>query len=327
MPFVPQDVLDRLSKLEREVRQLRGRSQMRPALDQVTNGRVIIGEGGTLEVLAPDGTGLFGVGQFDPFYDHTDGTPQQGTVIQREDGSPAFTVRAVPSSLGVDDQPVIMWDRTGHGVLADDATSGRGLGSPALPLPFQPLPPGGEVITTSTFQSCWIATVQRMNPVAAVAPEFGAAPGSRCEIRVQYRLAAESGWTDVATDSVTGPGSASGVTYKSPLITFPLDRADFEETVLIRIQARQVSGTDGVICNMLGGYTRRTYSADEVPEPPLTAAKFAARTAAPGSTGTASGEGTHAPEQPPPWPTAPEPTTPPQDPAPARPPGLYAVND
>ncbi|WP_432155522.1 hypothetical protein [Streptomyces sp. bgisy153] len=335
MAYVPQDVLDRIAALEREVRTLRGRAQMRPAMNQILNGSVVIGEGGTLEVLAPDGTGLFGVGQFSPFYNHTDGTPQQGVLMQREDGSTAFTIRAVPSALGVDDQPVIMWDRTGHGVLADDATSGRGLGSPALPLPFQKLPPGGEQITTSTFQNCWFATVQRMNPVAAVLLEFGAAPGAKCEVKVQYRPASEANFTDMATDSVTGPSSASGITYKTAWYTFPLDRAEFEQVVFIRIQARQVSGTSGVICNCLGGVTRRTYSTSEVPEPPpgATAATFAARALAVDSQdgtapqdGTGSGEGVDAPDQPPPWPTAPEPNPEPE-PEPAPRPGLYVVDD
>lgn len=326
MAYVPQDVLDRLAALEREVRTLRGRAQMRPALDQIMNGKVVIAEGGTLEVLAPDGTGLFGVGQFSPFYNHTDGTPQQGVVMQREDGTTAFTVRAVPSALGIDTQTVAIWDRSGHGVLTDDSASGLGLGSPALPLPFQKLPPGGEVITGSSFENCWFATVQRMNPVAAVLLEFGAAPGSRCEVRVQYRPASEPDFTNVATDSVTGPSTATGATYKTAWFTFPLDRASFEQTVFIRIQAREVSGTDGVVCNCLGGYTRRTYSTSEIPDPPAAAvATLAARTlSTPENTGP--GEGIAPPEQPPPWPAAP-PAEPEQETAPDREPGLYPVDD
>ncbi|MEU4986567.1 hypothetical protein [Streptomyces sp. NPDC021969] len=329
MAYVPQDLLDRVAALEREVRTLRGRAQIRPALNQILNGRVVIGEGGTLTVFAPDGTGLFGVGQFEPFYDHTDGTPQQGVIMQREDGTTAFTIRAVPSALGVDDQPVIMWDRTGHGVLADDATSGRGLGSPALPLPFQKLPAGGEVITGSSFENCWFATVQRMNPVASIQLEFAAAPGSKCEVRVQYRPASEPDFTNIATDSVTGPSSATSPTYKTAWYTFPLDRAEFEETVFIRVQAREVSGADGVICNALGGFTRRTYSTSEVPEPPpaAVATTFAALAVDDGPAAPAPEHGVDVPVQPPPWPTTPPPTEPEQDTAPDREPGLYAVDD
>ncbi|WP_432194712.1 hypothetical protein [Streptomyces sp. bgisy027] len=329
MAYVPQDLLDRVAALEREVRTLRGRAQMRPALNQILNGRVVIGEGGTLEVLAPNGTGLFGVGEFGPFYNHVDGTPQQGVVMQREDGSTAFTVRAVPSVLGIDTQTVAIWDRAGHGVLSDDSASGLGLGSPALPLPFQSLPRGREVITSDTFQNAWFASIQRHNPVATVHLEFAAAPGSKCEVKVQYRLASESSWTDVATDSVTGPSSATTATYKTAWYTFPLHRAGWEQLVFIRIQAREASGTDGVIINCLGGYTRRTYSASEIPDPPLTAAAttFAARTLAADTDGTAPGEGVDAPEQPPPWPATPEPTEPKPAPEPAPRRGLYVVDD
>ncbi|MYV48227.1 hypothetical protein [Streptomyces sp. SID2888] len=304
MAVVPQDLLDRISALEREVRQLRGRANIRPALNEIMHGDVVIGEGGTLQVLAPNGTGIFGVGQFGPAYNHVDGSPQQGVIMQREDGTAAFTVRAIPSAQGVDTQAVAIWDRSGHQVLSDDATSGVGLGSPALPLPFQKLPPGGEQITTSTFQNCWFATVQRMNPVAAVLVEFGAAPGARCEVKVQYRTAAEADFTDIATDSVTAPSGGSGITYKTTWFTFPLDRAAFEQTVFIRVQARQASGSAGVICNCLGGVTRRTYATSEVPQPSpsASAGAFAARAVA---NTTAPGHGVDVPDQPPPWPTTP----------------------
>ncbi|GHJ26993.1 hypothetical protein TPA0910_14260 [Streptomyces hygroscopicus subsp. sporocinereus] len=297
MPYVPQDVLDRIGALEREVRLLRGRAQMRPALNQISHGRVTIGEGGSLEVLAPDGTGLFGVGAFGSGWNHPDGSPQQGVLMQREDGTTAFSVRAFPNADlgGAGTQAVSIWDRTGHQVISDDTTSGRGLGSPALPMPFQPLPAGGESITNSSFVNCWFASVQAHNPVATVQLEFGAAPGSTCEVKVQYRLANTSSWTDIATDSVSAPSSSSSAVYKTAWFTFPLHGADFEQLVFVRIQARQRSGTAGVICNCLGGYTRRTYSPDEVPDPPVPTLTAAALN----TEGTGSGQGIDAPVQPP----------------------------
>ncbi|MEV7413424.1 hypothetical protein AB0O04_37090 [Streptomyces althioticus] len=304
MPYVPQDVLDRLAALEREVRQLRGRAQIRPALNQINHGRVVIGEGGTLEVHAPDGTGLFGVGEFAPYYNHVDGSPQQGVVMQREDGTTAFTVRAVPSVLGIDTQTVAMWDRAGNGVLADDSASGLGLGSPALPLPFQKMPAGGEEITGTAFEQCWFAGVQRMNPIAAVHLELGVAPGATGEARVQYRRAVESEWSVVGSFTASTPSSAGSAQYTTRWITFPLDRADFEDVVFVRVQARRSAGSGGVICNSLGGYTRRTYDASEIPDPPAAAAAtFAARAVddradRAATVEGASGEGTAPPEQP-----------------------------
>ncbi|MEV8055145.1 hypothetical protein AB0P37_01110 [Streptomyces antimycoticus] len=330
MAAIPQDILDRIRALERQVRELSGRAQMRPALNRISNGHVTIAEGGSLEVLAPDGTGLFGVGQLGSFWNHPDGTPQQGVIMQREDGTTAFTIRASPSAQtgGAGTQAVSIWDRTGHIVLGDDTTSGRGIGSPALPMPFQPLPAGGESITSSTFQNCWFASIQAHNPVATVQLEFGAAPGSTCEIKVQYRLASESGWTDIDTDSVSAASSAPNPVYKTAWYTFPLDRAEFEQLVFVRIQARQKSGTDGVRCNCLGGYTRRTYSPSDVPEPPASTVATARTLAVRVADEDDAEQGVEAPVQPPPFPTPhpfPEPEQTP--PTPVAEPGLHPIDE
>ncbi|MFD7121896.1 hypothetical protein ACFWAA_33385 [Streptomyces sp. NPDC059922] len=331
MAAIPQDILDRIRALERQVRELTGRAQMRPALNRITNGRVTIAEGGSLEVLAPDGTGLFGVGQFGSFWNHPDGTAQQGVVMQREDGTTAFTIRANPTAEagGAGTQAVSIWDRNGHIVIGDDTTSGRGIGSPALPMPFQPLPAGGETITSSTLQGCWFASIQAHNPVATVQLEIGAAPGSTCEVQVQYRLASESTWTVITTDSVTAAASATDPVYKTAWYTFPLHRAEFEQLVFVRIQARQRSGSDGVICNCLGGYTRRTYGPSEVPDPPASTLTAARTAAAPAVDETGPEQGIEAPVQPPPFPVPspfPEPDQDPE-PAPAPEPGLHPTND
>ncbi|WKK26876.1 hypothetical protein QZH56_15520 [Streptomyces olivoreticuli] len=62
MAAVPLDLLDRLRELERQVRELAGRSQTRPAMDQVSKGNVRIGEGGSFGVFAPTGAQILGVG-------------------------------------------------------------------------------------------------------------------------------------------------------------------------------------------------------------------------------------------------------------------------
>ncbi|GAU67692.1 hypothetical protein SSP35_05_02590 [Streptomyces sp. NBRC 110611] len=63
MAAIPLDLLDRIRTLERQVRELAGRAHMRPALNQINHGAVRIGEGGSLDVRAPNGTQVLGVGQ------------------------------------------------------------------------------------------------------------------------------------------------------------------------------------------------------------------------------------------------------------------------
>ncbi|MFD3911192.1 hypothetical protein [Streptomyces sp. NPDC058603] len=329
MAAIPLDLLDRIRALERQVRELTGRAQMRPALNRISNGRVTIAEGGSLEVLAPDGTGLFGVGQFGRFWNHPDGSPQQGVIMQREDGSTAFTIRANPTTAegGAGTQAVSIWDRTGHIVLGDDTTSGRGIGSPALPMPFQPLRTPGDGITSSSYVNCWFASIPAQNPVATVQLEFAAAPGSTCDVQVQYRLATESAWSNVATDSVTAAASATSPVYKTSWQTFPLHRAEFEQLVFVRVQARQRSGTAGVLCNCLGGFTRRTYGPADRPDPPTTALATA-RAFTDTGLDDGPGQGIDVPVPPPP-PTAPAPYPFPDEtpPAPAPEPGLHPTTD
>lgn len=332
MAAIPLDLLDRIRALEREVRTLAGRAQIRPALNEITSGLVKIAEGGSLEVWSPTGTGLFRVGSFGPFFNHPDKTAQQGFVMNREDGTLALSILAWPSAElgGAGTQSISLWDREGNIVLSDDTTSGRFLGAPALPLPFQRLAVD-NVITNSSFLNVWFATVQAHNPVASIQLEFGAGGGSTCEVVVQYRTGGESGWSNMATLSVTAP--PQDVAWKTEWVTFPLHRARFEQLVFIRVQVRQKSGTSGVICNLLGAFTRRSYSNDDIPDPPPTT--LAAR-AMPGPDGAeqseaAPGEGAEYPYQPPPPPAGPlipeaNPTQTETDPASPEP-GLRTIDD
>ncbi|MFE7659689.1 hypothetical protein [Streptomyces celluloflavus] len=129
MAAIPQDLLDRIRALEREVRELRGRSQMRPAMDRILNGNVVIGEGGSLEVRAPDGTTLTLIGRVPP--DYPGGIPQQSFLVSRNDGSVAIAVwSANPDRTPI--QPLQIFDRKGSVILADDVLS-EGLARPYIP--------------------------------------------------------------------------------------------------------------------------------------------------------------------------------------------------
>jgi hypothetical protein len=133
-PNTPQDLIDRISKLERLVRDLSGRMNIRPALNTIVGGSVSVKGGGQLIVEDSDGTGLFRVGQQNP---DLDGATQQGVVMRRMDGSLAF---AIWNSEGTGLQPVRIFDKGGWIVFADDIANG-GLANPWVPLPL-PQPVG-----------------------------------------------------------------------------------------------------------------------------------------------------------------------------------------
>ncbi|MER5783733.1 hypothetical protein ABT104_18720 [Streptomyces mobaraensis] len=126
MAAIPLDFLDRIRELERQVRELAGRSQIRPAMDQVSKGYVRIGEGGAFGVFSPEGKQILGVGHWE--------NGEYGLSMKRQDGSPAMSIRN-----GTDDkmpQPVRLFDPKGNEIWADDVKSG-GIAAPYIAL----LPP------------------------------------------------------------------------------------------------------------------------------------------------------------------------------------------
>ncbi|GAA1977463.1 hypothetical protein [Kitasatospora viridis] len=126
MPEVPQTILDRISTIEDQLRQLTGRAQIRPALTQILGGDVSIGQGGRLIVTTPAGQQILYIGKQTP--SHPDGSDQQGLIVRREDGSVALTVWTGAGS-GV--QPVTIWDHLGNGLFAEDLVAG-GLAAPYI---------------------------------------------------------------------------------------------------------------------------------------------------------------------------------------------------
>ncbi|MEV5509056.1 hypothetical protein [Streptomyces orinoci] len=131
---MPLDLLDRIRELERQVRELAGRSQIRPAMDQVSKGYVRIGEGGAFGVFSPEGKQILGVGHW--------GNGEYGLSMKRQDGSPAMTIRN-----GTDEkmpQPVRLFDPKGNEIWADDVKNG-GIACPYIAL----LPPQNSDIAAS----------------------------------------------------------------------------------------------------------------------------------------------------------------------------------
>jgi len=127
-PNTPQDIIDRLRAMERQIAELNGRLNIRPALNTIVGGSVTIKGGGALVVEDTNGDSVLRIGQVDP---DVDGEPQQATVIRRMDGSLAF---AVWTSQTTGAQPVRMYDKDSKVIFADDLNNG-GLAQPWIPLP------------------------------------------------------------------------------------------------------------------------------------------------------------------------------------------------
>ena len=222
MAYVPQDILDRIRALENEVRTLRGRAQIRPALNQVLNGDVAIGEGGTLTVRTPGGTEQFRVGDME----WPGGAVREfGAVIRREDGSTAL---ALWNGSGTEGEPQVLrlLDARGHLIFAEDVTAG-GLFRPHLAQPWHDTNSARWPSTTSTsYTPLQEAHIETEHP----------------RLRVYVRHA----WTGSAsTLRVVVNGTTVATSAVGSVIDAEFDVPDYQwgQLITVQLQARAVSGS------------------------------------------------------------------------------------
>ncbi|OII60856.1 hypothetical protein BJP40_08310 [Streptomyces sp. CC53] len=241
MPHVPQDLLDRINALEREVKQLRGRAQIRPALNQVLSGDVVIGEGGQLFAKTPGGVKTFIVGQ----------TPEGdwGVGLGREQGTAALTVGDDVLSTA---QMIRMWSRSGEVIAMDDAYADDFLGRPSIPIPMQPT--SAMQTSSTTLSTAWVGASRLMNPVLWCAIETYTPAGVTANVQVEDDDGVIEQWTAAASN---------GWTYRE--ITKPV-RSSFFQHRNYRVKHNVISGSGTIRTNFLGMYTRNTFTAEEAPQ-------------------------------------------------------------
>ena len=245
MPYVPQDVLDRIAALEREVRQLRGRAQIRPALNQILHGNVEIGEGGQLIARAPGGAVLFMTGE----------TPEGdwAVALGRENRSPALTVGDEVNASG---QMVRMWNRRlddGQDVIVmDDAYADTFLGRPSMPIPMQST--AGQQTSSTDLTTAWTGASRLMNAVLYAAFETYTPSGVTANVQFEDDDGVIESWV---------ANTANGWTFHA--ITKPV-RGKFFDHRNYRLKHNVKSGSGAIRTNCLGVYTRNTFNASEAPQ-------------------------------------------------------------
>lgn len=156
MAQVPRDLLDRIRRLEAEVAALRGRANIRPALNQVIDGDVHIGSGGRLILDDGDGSVLMYAGDILP--DYEDGSTQRGIIFWRADGMTALT-QAASDLDPTKTQQIAIWDSQGNATVATDPD---GLALPYLPIPMYPAPSAlWPTVTGTGWSDMWTGTMPR----------------------------------------------------------------------------------------------------------------------------------------------------------------------
>ncbi|CAM5491949.1 hypothetical protein SROCM77S_04011 [Streptomyces rochei] len=256
MAYVPQDLLDRVAALEREVRTLRGRAQMRPALNEILNGDVRIGEGGRLIAEAANGNRVFMTGQ------DAEGDWAVG-MARSVSGTAALTVGDEYNGSGAG-QMIRTWSRSGEVIMMDDAWCDWMLGRPWMPFPMYPTAIQGYEGGTG-WGFAWVGRGPAQNAVLVL--KFSTISSNGGQVRVNYVRGSDS--RTLGTWTIP-----SGSTWVDRTITQPLDGADWGEEVTIQIEHR--NSTAGAIeTRVFACYTRNTFNAGEVPDPPASLAAAA----------------------------------------------------
>lgn len=251
MAYVPQDLLDRVAALEREVRTLRGRAQIRPALNQVLNGDVVIGEGGRLFVRDPDGTAVFQTGQSPTVGDYY-------TIMSRDTGDVAFAIGA--NSYPDDDAPrqmVRMWSRTRNVLVMDDYYSDEFLGRPWMPVQLHPTE--RQSYTGTSYDSAWVGTTPAHNAVLYIRTSTYANTGGG-----QARVVLTHNGVETTLDQWDCPAG----TWTGRTIEHPLDGLQFLSYFTLRVDHRAKSTGQNVETRLYSAYTRNTFTEAEAPDLP-----------------------------------------------------------
>lgn len=256
MAAIPQDLLDRIAALERQVRQLTGRANIRPALNEINGGAVKIGEGGSLEVISPTGASAFRAGQW-----QEDGS--YGTRLGRDDGTAAWTI----GGSGTDtDNMVRMWSRdlaspTTRVLIMDDAFSDRFLGRPWIPLPLHPTE--HQSYTGTTYDTAWSGSGRVWNAVAEISVTTYANTGG-----AQAKITSTHNGTETVLDEWDCPAGA----WTNRTISAPMHGIEFMDHVQWAVSHRAKTAGQNVVTRLWRATGRNTVTVGETPTTPVRAA-------------------------------------------------------
>ncbi|WP_329422965.1 hypothetical protein [Streptomyces sp. NBC_01268] len=223
MAAIPQDLLDRVRAMENRLRMLEGRAHIRPALDQVLNGDVVVGQGGALAVQHPSGNAtMFRVGRI---YENPD---EYGTVVRRDNGTIAFSLYRGPTNPATVPQAIRLVDANGAEIFAEDTVAG-GIARPYIPLP---VPLEENTLKWPSTTSTTFVTVGRSTGIV-----------QQPRARVYAQLTASGGATAQVRFLVNGSIVATGTAGQALLTTFAIPSYTYGATAEFELQARVSSGT------------------------------------------------------------------------------------
>ncbi|MFI2430262.1 hypothetical protein [Streptomyces sp. NPDC018693] len=238
MPQLPEDIIDRLTQMERRIQQLSTAVNSRPALNRISGGAVEITDGGSLLVRTPSNTPMFRVGKWSG--------DEYGMEIHRQSGSLALSLyNGDASSTSL--QPLRIYDSANREIISDDIVTG-GLARPWLAL----LPPQDTSTARwpQTTTTSWTTVAMSYNvvwqPVLRLLVNTRVSSGASGQVRVLVNGAQWGSTTSAPADfDNTGQIAADF-------------GAVFGKQVKVEIQAMVTSASGTVYANPVLMHTRQT---------------------------------------------------------------------
>ena len=231
MPQLPEDIIDRLTQMERRIQQLSTAVNTRPALNTVS--------GGTLEVGPAAGSPVFKIGKWPD-------TNEYRMELRRQTGQLAISMYngdGTATSL----QPLRLYDKAEREILSDDINTG-GLARPWLNM----LPPQD----TSTTR--WPQTTSTAMTTIAMSYNIAWQP----KMRLVMNTRASSGATGSVQVLVNGAQWGSTVSAGTDFIYEALISSDFGSVygtqLKVEVQAQVTSASGTVYANPILMYGRQT---------------------------------------------------------------------
>ncbi|MFG2376094.1 hypothetical protein ACGFY9_32040 [Streptomyces sp. NPDC048504] len=231
MPQLPEDIIDRLTQMERRIQQLSTAVNTRPALNTVS--------GGTLEVGPATGSPVFKIGKWP-------GTDEYRMELRRQTGQLAMSMYngdGTATSL----QPLRLYDKAEREILSDDISTG-GLARPWLNM----LPP------QDTNTTRWPQTTSTSMTTIAMSYNIAWQP----KMRLVMNTRASSGATGSVQVLVNGAQWGSTVSAGTDFIYEALISSDFGSVygtqLKVEVQAQVTSTSGTVYANPILMYGRQT---------------------------------------------------------------------
>ena len=207
-------------------------------------------KGGFLRLLDKVlGVDLFYVGPVNP--PRADGTPQQGWIVRRADGSVVLLLLdALPTDSGGALNQALNWfDRSRNVVLADDTDSGQGMARPHLNGGWSRTRFGDITVSTtsSSFETLWDTRLTKPQP----------------KLEVWYRASMDTAGTTgevrvLVNGQPFGAVQAQGFVLATQVVG-PLPVAgDHMDTLVVEIQGRRSSASGALRVEPLPWFGRQS---------------------------------------------------------------------